>query len=358
MKNYHNDNQRKHICLTFMTILILSLLIGFHLAPGVYAQETDTSKDKEQSVALATISKYCGMDGEYVEQFMEGHDNVPPHEWSWRHFPVIRKLEADYLAAENAKQGGGERFLALLVHDLSRRQYEAIQGEPSLQAYFDGTYDLNEPLLFKVPVNPKIFYPLPTHVISAISTLAKYCEGSKLEGTYGVLKNYFELSDETAYEILRSCSTNHEALLKGIAYVPTENRNAVLTKLVEDLGGKYETSLKESSLDPFRASSKVVSTEVPPHAHIISESVVSEDTLITGVDTPYTMDSEIANQQQRSQQWRLDKTVMGVESTDAPVAQINVTSESWLPQTLQASPNPITTNQQQKFLQCHQRSGA
>jgi hypothetical protein len=227
----------------------LALILSF-LSPQSTRAASPTTP-KEQSSAIHAIATLAAEAPDRLDPVL-GRIGFPVESATqeWGRFPVVRKLEIAYAAAEKAGPGGGTQMLALLAQDLKGR-YESVAYEPALR-----------PLLM-IPAKPPVAFQsgdLPPPPVlepskrGAIATISRYSEGGALGGPQGILEHYFDLPSSTTYDILRKAKTPEEALVMGLAFVPERERDPVLQRVVTRMDRVYESAHAERVLDPYRLS--------------------------------------------------------------------------------------------------------
>lgn len=172
----------------------------------------------------------------------------------WDTFPVVRRLEFAYAAAEKASRGGGTQLLILLAQDLKGR-YDSVGYEPSLKALLIRT--VKPPLSFQeTDLPPPSALILPGSARAVIAAISRYHEYGPMGGVQGILEHSFDLPSPTAYEILRKAGTPEEALAIGLASVPERERDHALQKVVARLDQTDEVARAEVNLDEYRRYTK------------------------------------------------------------------------------------------------------
>jgi hypothetical protein len=238
-------------------VLLLQMFLLLLLTGSVLADDLDARISKTHAEAIRTIANYVTAGNDRAGRIMQAMNFKHPPPPQFDSFPPLRKIEAGYLRAEATLPKNGGNFLALLSMDLARL-YEAVRGEPDLQPYLSLGPELSADAKAKLwpmdisgltQVQPAINEP---HVKDAILTLAKYLEGNGFGGVQGILRNYFGLSKQQTYEILRNSLDQFQALERGFALIAEPRRNEKMTYLVGDLDRVYPQARKEISLDPFR----------------------------------------------------------------------------------------------------------
>lgn len=127
--------------------------------------------------------------------------------------PAIRKIEAAYYAAEEARPNmGGREFLARLRTEIAV-DHPAITDEPSLHV-LDHVRLPPPPQPFKRKAASLLKPPSP--LWEMIMTIATYSQSGLGSQRYLLVK-HFQLSDERAYEVLRSSDTFADALQRVYA---------------------------------------------------------------------------------------------------------------------------------------------
>lgn len=172
-------------------------------------------------------------------------------------FPIVRKIESAYLAAEQGAPGSGKQVIALLSKQITDK-YESARQDPTLKAYASLPADPTQLKYVEATSRPR---PSP-QITSAISTLADYADGNALGGPQGVLRDYFGLSSDQVYTILRGSDSTADAITKGINWVPESQRRRRLSDLVADIDRAYDgAAMMEASLNEYRP--KPGATKIP-----------------------------------------------------------------------------------------------
>jgi hypothetical protein len=166
----------------------------------------------------------------------------------------VRDLESRKIHVINLPvESGSDR--TLMIRDFLRR-LAASSG-----------IDSDSPAVLSVPPAD------PSKVHSgAITTLAKYlASGIKLDGLHGVLKDYFSLTDDQAYEVLRSESSPENALRIAIA-AKGESAHKSLEQLSHALADAYASARHEPTLATY-LDDAALSSSSPASATDINQDV-------------------------------------------------------------------------------------
>ena len=239
--------------LQFGRMMFLLLLVC--VCASVLAQELHSSIDKRDAKALAAISDVLATKDHFVGSWLTEHGYQPSDLQGWSGFPVVRKLESAYLAAEKAApMRGGQAMLALLSSDLAK-QYESVRFDSILRPYVDAKSAGNVTFASSVSVPPVQWRP-PQKIRAAFNAISAYTEGGAFGGPHIVLQTYFGVPDGATYDILRTSNTTAEAIQRGLAWVPESERKPRLALLVADIDHAYGHGARQNrDLDIFRASS-------------------------------------------------------------------------------------------------------
>ena len=237
-----------------VTTAVLVFVLWCGLSFVTVAQTTD----QEHRAVVEAVAKYHAFATDGLDQRLRDLGYVPPADDTvWAAFPAVRKIEAAFVAAEEAAPGGGQRFLALLARALAQ-EYEAIRYEPALATYFDDG-----------PIRAVAFANIGWDGIAdgtlgvverqAIAVVAKYAEGSgPLGGIQGVLSTHFDLTGDRAYEILRSSRSPAEALERGYLEIAASrseaNARMSLLRLIDEVQVVYPAALSEPAFESHRRS--------------------------------------------------------------------------------------------------------
>jgi len=212
------------------------------------AQRTQRPHPPVQSAAIERLAAYASSGPDNVGQMLNNigfRPSVP----GFKAFPAVRKIESAYFAAEEGEKGTGELVLALLSKQVCEN-YESAREDPTLKQYAVLSADPSRLHFATPPSNPM---PGP-EVRSAITTLADYSDGNALGGPQGVLRDYFGLSPNRVYEILRTSDSTAAAIAQGLNWVPESERHRKLADLVAEIDRAYDgAAMKEVSLDEYRA---------------------------------------------------------------------------------------------------------
>jgi hypothetical protein len=232
------------------------------LAAGTIAgQRLDSSIGPQDSKALLSISRALALTSDATSASLFQSVGFPPGAPppGWASFPIVRKIESAYLAAEHSRPGEGANVLALLAQSLAQ-QYDGVKYDPALKGYYAIPSPSRPTFATILGANDKP----ELAVQKAILAISRYTERGHMGGAAGILQYYFNLPPEVAYDILRSSATNEVALTRGFARVPLERRHARLELLVSDLDATFkDTATLERDLDPYRhAKSETTDTSV------------------------------------------------------------------------------------------------
>lgn len=200
----------------------------------------------EQSNALKALSQYVVGPVDLTDRYLNELGYTPFVDAAeFARWPAIRKIEAAYLAAEQAELSkGGERFLAMMSKALAQ-EYRAARSEAALGSYID-VRDSPDTIRFAPPPQGKRVARAP-HV-EAIKVLSRYCAGGPLGSTDLVIERYFGLDASRAFEILRGSRSSEDALLTAFAEVPEAEREGKLRVLTRDVSKHYRSVRYETAL--------------------------------------------------------------------------------------------------------------
>jgi hypothetical protein len=242
--------RRHNLRRAFSTAYKTSLVVIVLLVSGVLAQKLTSSISEPEGKALIGLSRIlaaapASTSANVLRDVGYNPTNVPP---GWANYPMVRKIETVYLAAEQARPKQGSYALALMARSLAQ-QYNSVNYDPILKAYLD----------LSVPPEALTFvsltqYEKPDPTIQrAILAISRYAERGRLGGPAGILQFHFNLPPEAAYDILRSSASNEEAISRGLARISPERRQAYLERLISRLDDSFpDTAPFERDLDPFR----------------------------------------------------------------------------------------------------------
>ena len=247
-------------------VRIVVLLLLSCALPCVFAQELHSSINKNDAKALAAVSDILVSNDHFVGSWLADHGYQPADIQTWNNFPVVRKLEGAYLAAEKAApKRGGQTMLALLSSDLAK-QYESVRFDSTLKPYIGA---VSGSVVFdSTTLMPPLQWHAPRKIAMAFSAISAYAEGGAFGGPHVVLQSYFGVPEATAYDILRTSNTTAEAIQRGLAWVPESERKPRLELLVADIDHAYGHGARQNrDLDIFRASSPGSSGPTDPNSH-------------------------------------------------------------------------------------------
>ena len=169
---------------------------------------------------------------------------VPPAEWM--RYPAERKLCVAYLAAVAADPvQGGEKYLALLSHNLARL-WDPVAQEPALAPYLAKTAPPS--VAFRRPAAAQL--PLPRQVDAALTTLADFYSGGAGSARQ-VLVRHFKMADHEAVTLLRTSASNQDAFRRAAASVDPASRTAALRTWTAEASSRYDAVAHEPALQPF-----------------------------------------------------------------------------------------------------------
>ena len=224
--------------------LALALALVVQGAPARLQQvapEIARAGHRDAVIAVAQYTSHRGL----IDQLLRDA-GFTPAVLGWDGFPVLRKVETAYLSAERAGAGQGGMLLATLARGVNR-EYAAAGYHPAL-AQLIGERAFAGPLSFAVVSSvPQTWRP-SLQARQQILAISYYAEGGAIGGPQGVLQQYFELSDENVYDILRTSNTTAEAIERGLAYVPEAERNPRLATLARDVMEAYPNAKRDARI--------------------------------------------------------------------------------------------------------------
>jgi hypothetical protein len=236
----------KRIHQALRSCLFTSLLVFSSLASGA-------AIDNENKARISAIAEYLEPSTDLISPFLEQAEFKPPVSSDvWRSYPAVRKLEIAYRMAETAKAGHGKELLQAMAYNLALT-FDTIRNHDDLKGFFppDGE---PPPLKFARgpprPNAPKLS-PELRHVISI---LAEYGEHAPAGGPQHILTEHFGLTFDAAYDLLNSSSSTQEAIVRGFAEVPENERIVKLKKLGNALAQDFDSILHDSRLKAFFAA--------------------------------------------------------------------------------------------------------
>lgn len=198
-----------------------------------------------RNTAIDALAGYAS-EGPQLDRALERLGFGPPAAPERRilaQMPSIRKVEAAYYAAEEARPNlGGREFLARLRAEIAV-DFPAIAAEPSL-SILDLVLLPPPPQPFKRKARFMARPPSPTWEM--ITTIAKY-GGSGLGSQRFLLVKHFQMSDERAYEVLRSSDTFADALQQAYSEAG-ENGDKNLRSLASSVVKQYPAAQHEPAV--------------------------------------------------------------------------------------------------------------
>lgn len=196
------------------------------------------------------ILKYAPDNSGIFKNFIDNTDFKIPKYISaeqWNQFPIVRKIEMLYIAAEKKNKGfGGSNFLAFLSNHLAQT-YEAVNFDPRLQSLINKKVKPNK-LEFK-SLTKKYKVDLPRAVKKQIFTIAQYADAGALGGPQTIMSHYFGLSDDIVYDFLSTSNSNAQAMERGLAKskVPPSHKKR-LSRICRDLQNNFEGASFDDNL--------------------------------------------------------------------------------------------------------------
>jgi hypothetical protein len=186
---------------------------------------------------------------------------LPTHP-RWAHLSAVEKIRSACEAAEIAAaktQAPGQATTAVLAK-MSRslaQQYAAVRAEKDLEPYL--RYPAPDKIAFAAAGSGSTAPPeakwlkAPERV--AIAKLANYAEsGVGSLGGYGILTKHVHLSDDAAFNLLRSSGSVEKALTDAIAPLGPDARDLVLAGAVQDYAEAYTSLRSDPDLAPYLQS--------------------------------------------------------------------------------------------------------
>lgn len=198
-----------------------------------------------QQRLIDTVSSYEFTAGDSLTPIFKELGYSPKSPSLWQLFPATRKLAAFYNAAEAAAPGDGARALAAVASKMSSR-FDSLRNNTAVSKLISNQ-DVGRPLQFNMDV-PTTFAAVPTEARNIIQTLSTYAEGGRLGGSYGILTKTFGLEARKAYSILADSDSVNEALMRGIAEVPSSQQNEKLKQFLAEAKAKYPALANASSV--------------------------------------------------------------------------------------------------------------
>lgn len=246
IKNETDSQLQKHRLPALLRVAALLFITGVLL----FGQVLSPSISEPQANALRSVARLLAETPDRLDAKLEHVDfpmaSVPD---GWHGYPVVRKLEFAYLAAEKAKVGGGTQMLAALAQSL-RKDYDSANYEMALKPLFN--LPPVKTIKFRMTdLPPPAKFSLEPPKQRAIAAISKYTEGGAIGGPQVVLEHYFDLPPQTSYDILRRSNTSAEAITLGLSYVPERERMPRMQRIVARIDRAYAPK-DEVALDPFR----------------------------------------------------------------------------------------------------------
>ncbi|HYT76766.1 MAG TPA: hypothetical protein VEL79_18570, partial [Vicinamibacterales bacterium] len=227
-----------------LTIALVLATLGVHarqLAPGPARSPSDR--------AIQTLAGYHA--GSAVDQADTALKRigyspfVPAGEWAA--YPPDRKFYVAYLAAIRANPtDGGEKYLALLAHNLARL-YDPARLEPALKAYLAKPRPAAVQFL---PPPSTALVPLPADAHAALMTLADY-HGGASGSPRRVLVRHFHMSDDEAASLLRRSASNRDAFAAAAAAVSAQARDEAIRSWTSEVHRQYDSARHEPALQAY-----------------------------------------------------------------------------------------------------------
>jgi hypothetical protein len=243
---------------------VMTRAIGFILALAALIATAEVNPAQQpltpaEKAAIEIVAAHSSSGPDNIGQMLNGIGYSPDIP-GFKAFPVVRKIEAAYLAAEQGKPGSGKLVIALLSKQIGNK-YESARQDPTLKFYAALPADPTQLKFVEAISRPR---PGP-QVTTAIATLADYSDGNALGGPQGVLRDYFGLPADRVYDILRSSDSTADAITKGINWVPESQRHRRLSDLVAEIDRAYDgAAMMEASLNEYRPKPPETKAQAKP----------------------------------------------------------------------------------------------
>jgi hypothetical protein len=225
--------------------------------PGAPSVEVS---DEHQRVLKETARYLYGVTSPITDRLDQlGYTPPPALAPRWGTVPDYQKLHYAYLAAVNADpQQGGERFLALMSADLSRRHHvaggllarHAKRGDDdqAIADYLRWKYGPDRPdgppppppVAFKNPEPDKPPPAVPPGAKNVLRAIERYSTAGVLPWSERtILLRFFKATPERADELLLTQPTFFDALLGAMGDRPAEDHPTILKKIVTAVYQEY-----------------------------------------------------------------------------------------------------------------------
>lgn len=202
--------------------------------------------DASASAVLDKIADYALPGDDRISRTLRdlGYTPTAPED-TWRAFPAARKLESAYKAAEAAKKGDGNRLIAETIRRLSG-DVESIRNNPQMSAFADSHPASSTPFRFAAAQSQLV--SVDQAAFNVILNIADQTERGALGGAGSILTRDLGLSEADAYEILRSSSSNREALFTAYGKMDESDRASRLQTLGRKLQARYTAAARDTAL--------------------------------------------------------------------------------------------------------------
>jgi len=235
-----------------------ALLLAACCVPLLASPSQSPSKpqpDQRQQIAISALSKYLAGSSDAVDRYHAQIGYAPPNQADMVGFPVLRKIELAYVAAESAAPGmGGERYLALMSQALAR-EYNSAQADNALAPFVSKIATQVGPVPFDYLVlkgpSPRDITNIPSSHRAAIRALSSYLSGGPLGSTESILVRYFGLPIEDAEQLVRTSIANEEVFLRALTTTPSAQRDTILASLTQETIKHYRSAASEPSVRPY-----------------------------------------------------------------------------------------------------------
>lgn len=198
-------------------ILIVALCLVFLPVPSSFALQ-ELSEAQQQT--LKSLAKFLQANQEELTYRLDDLGYRPSLDReTWEAFPSIRKVEAAYVAANEASSEGGDRLLRALAHQVATNS-EAAKSDRALQPLLASPVNLQTSIKFSNRILTPDQIRLDVATQSKILAIVNYADGGLLGGASGILQFEMDLHPDQAYDILRSARSNAEAIAAAAKISP------------------------------------------------------------------------------------------------------------------------------------------
>lgn len=167
-------------------------------------------------------------------------------------WPALRQIETGYLSAVAAGgEAEGFKFLQAISMEIAENYSNAIRYEPALNLHFSATTGTSELVIRFAYFQQNQAPPQDPHVREAIRTVARYVN-TVPGGMISAIAQCCHLSMDESYDILRSSSSNHDALQRAIdeGHPPPELKGRLL-RLIKIVAESSHAVFYQTTLDPY-----------------------------------------------------------------------------------------------------------